>query len=343
MPNAKTLTVNFKPTFDQNMTLKKTIFSLFLLVLKLDLGAQLTGNLDANVNSYTNDEKRDIILKTKQLVADNYVIIDKINSIDQKLDEFINSKTFDTTSTKLSFRRALAYQLRSASNDLHFSVFPVSNFENNTGSSTIDTTYGIVDAKYIIDSIGYFKFNYFPPLNDTTKKAFDSAFKKLRRAKTIIIDLTDNYGGNPYFEAYLCSYFFQDSTHLYDIYSRKDDSTYQFWTYNILSDSRFNSKTNVFVLTSERTFSAGEAFAYDLQTKKRAKVVGQQTPGGANPGASFFINDKLKVFIPVSKTINFTTKSNWEGIGVTPDIITKKQKEIDAVIKELKRRKKSSR
>ena len=40
----------------------------------------------------------------------------------------------------------------------------------------------------------------------------------------------------------------------------------------------------VYVLTSARTFSGGEAVAYDMQALKLATVVGETTGGGANPG-----------------------------------------------------------
>ena len=75
----------------------------------------------------------------------------------------------------------------------------------------------------------------------------------------------------------------------------------------------------LFIITSERTFSAAEEFSYNMQTQNRATLVGQTTGGGANPGGSRRINDNLSVFIPTGKAINPITKTNWEGVGVIPE------------------------
>jgi hypothetical protein len=79
---------------------------------------------------------------------------------------------------------------------------------------------------------------------------------------------------------------------------------------------------SVYILTSSSTFSGAEQFAYDLQALKRAQIVGEVTGGGANPGAVDRIDDNFGVFIPVGQTINPVTKTNWEGVGVQPDVAT---------------------
>ena len=79
-------------------------------------------------------------------------------------------------------------------------------------------------------------------------------------------------------------------------------------------------ETPLFVITSSRTFSAAEEFSYNMQTQKRATLVGQTTGGGANPGGTRSINENLSVFIPTGRAINPITKTNWEGIGVIPEV-----------------------
>ena len=76
----------------------------------------------------------------------------------------------------------------------------------------------------------------------------------------------------------------------------------------------------VYVLISKVTFSGGEGFAYNLQTRKRATLVGEKTDGGAHVGASYRLHPHFEVFIPIGRSINPITGTNWEGIGVTPDI-----------------------
>jgi C-terminal processing protease CtpA/Prc len=78
----------------------------------------------------------------------------------------------------------------------------------------------------------------------------------------------------------------------------------------------------VYILTSHGTPSAAEEFTYDLQALKRATIVGEVTWGGANPGGVMPIGAHFAVFMPSGHSVNPITKTNWEGVGVKPDIET---------------------
>jgi hypothetical protein len=52
------------------------------------------------------------------------------------------------------------------------------------------------------------------------------------------------------------------------------------------------------VLTSTRTFSGAEEFAYNLQARKRAIIVGETTGGGAHPGQGVSVPRGLTTFVP---------------------------------------------
>lgn len=82
--------------------------------------------------------------------------------------------------------------------------------------------------------------------------------------------------------------------------------------------SRFTGPIQV--LTSHGTFSGGEECAYDLQTQKRATLVGETTGGGAHPGGVVLIGHDLMAFIPRGRPINPVTHDDWEKIGVKPDV-----------------------
>jgi C-terminal processing protease CtpA/Prc len=59
---------------------------------------------------------------------------------------------------------------------------------------------------------------------------------------------------------------------------------------------------------------------YDLQTLKRATIIGEATGGGANPTDGFRLTDHFAIAIPVGQAVNPITKTNWEGTGVKPDV-----------------------
>jgi C-terminal processing protease CtpA/Prc len=135
----------------------------------------------------------------------------------------------------------------------------------------------------------------------------------------VIVDLRRNGGGEPSSVAHLLSHFFApgDVRHLNDIYTRPTDATQQYWT-NPSVPVRYTGP--VYVLTSKRTFSGGEEAAYDFQTQKRATLVGETTGGGANPGDFIAIAEGFGAFIPTGRAINPVTGTNWEHVGVKPDV-----------------------
>ena len=120
--------------------------------------------------------------------------------------------------------------------------------------------------------------------------------------------------------AMISSYFFEgEQVHLNSLYWREEDVTEQYWTLPYVPGKRLAEKP-VYILTSKDTFSAGEEFAYNLQTRQRATLVGEATGGGAHPGSTYRIHPHFEAFIPNGRAINPITNQNWEGDGVQPDV-----------------------
>ena len=107
--------------------------------------------------------------------------------------------------------------------------------------------------------------------------------------------------------------------HLNSLYFRATNSTTEFWTLPDLKGRRYPNEYGL-VLTSNQTFSAAEEFAYNLQCLKRATIIGEVTGGGAHPGDFHLIEEQFALFVPSGRAINPITKTNWEGVGVKPDI-----------------------
>ena len=122
--------------------------------------------------------------------------------------------------------------------------------------------------------------------------------------------------------AFLCSHLFDgEPVHLNDLVDAgRRHPVRQFWTVPHLPGPRFGGSKPIWVLTSSTTFSAAEELAYDLQQLGRATMVGERTGGGAHPRDGFKLHPHLEATVPVKRAENPVSRTNWEGVGVEPDV-----------------------
>ena len=188
---------------------------------------------------------------------------------------------------------------------------------------------GFVKVERLDGNIGYLRLDFFLP-GDEVAARIAAAMTLVASTDALIIDLRHNHGGWPGVVATLVSYLYEafDEVHINDIYTRPTNATREYWTVSSLPGPRFASKP-VYVLTSHETFSGGEEFAYDVQNLKRATLVGETTGGGANPGGFAKVAEHFALFVPTGRAISPVTKTNWEGVGVKPDVAVPAAKALD--------------
>ena len=80
------------------------------------------------------------------------------------------------------------------------------------------------------------------------------------------------------------------------------------------------------------SFSAAECFAYDMKVRGRAIIVGDSTKGGAHSVDLYNLFEQFEIYIPTMRAINPVTGSNWEGVGVIPDLTVNAESALDSAI-----------
>jgi hypothetical protein len=197
---------------------------------------------------------------------------------------------------------------------------------------------GVVRADRLAGNIGYIEVVGFPP-TDAFKLGVDPSMAALKDTKALIVDIRRNGGGSPDAVAYLVSHFLDGSKPpivINDFIGRtpgtKDFTTRQ--SFSVKTPVSYLGKP-VYVLTSVRTFSGGEEFAYDIQAFKLGTLVGETTGGGANPGGVMPIGSQLGIFMPNGRPVNPVTKTNWEGVGVVPDVKTPPEDALKVALEKL--------
>jgi len=187
--------------------------------------------------------------------------------------------------------------------------------------------YWFKNADILPGNLGYLRFDGFFPLKDGGRDTVDSAMAFLQHTNALIIDLRANRGGDPAVGTVLMGYLFAKPTHLGDFLSRPNGSK----TENCVQPHTLGSKYNgdVYILVSSETISAAEGFAYDLKSVRRAVVIGERTAGAAHPAFDYRVGEHFTLTIPTSRYVNTVTGTDWEGVGIAPDVLSSKEEALE--------------
>ncbi len=279
--------------------------------------------------SHAKPDNQQLIAEVCQTVRDNYVFPDVGQRTADHIAERAGAGHYDHLEGR-DLAAALTRDLRAFTNDRHFgaSALPEGwtppEEREQAPQEPFDprqhAPFGVQKVERLAGNVGYLDLRGFHPA-EHAREAILSAVRLLQGSSTVILDLRKNGGGDPATVQLLCSYFFDASEPvlLNSLYFRPADSTTEFWTNAEYPDLAMPD-TPVYVLTSAYTFSGAEECAYNLQTRKRATIVGETTGGGAHPVDGYPIADTLMLMVPVGRAINPITNTNWEGTGITPDV-----------------------
>lgn len=260
-----------------------------------------------------------------------YVFPDKAKAMETELRAREQRGEYAKITSAEEFAATLTEGLRRVTNDRHINIIysegmlppqAVLEDETPTPESLAEErrlNFGVERAELLRFNIGYLDLRAFGSPQGADEK-FGAAMSLLGDTDALIIDLRFNGGGDPATVAQLASYFFDERTRLNDIYYRGTDKTTQYWTSNIVAGRKYGSIKKVYLLVSHDTFSAGEDFAYALKNLKRATLVGASTGGGAHPGSARRLTDHFVAFVPSGRSLSPITQTNWEGMGVLPDV-----------------------
>jgi hypothetical protein len=140
--------------------------------------------------------------------------------------------------------------------------------------------FGIRRVERLPGNVGYLDLRRMPvPAN--AGPAIAAAMELVAGTYALIIDMRRNGGGSPEGVVFWCSYLFDGRpAHFTDIVHADTGQTVQYWALPYVPGSPYLDRP-VYVLTSRRTFSAGEDLCYALQAAGRAELIGETTGGGA--------------------------------------------------------------
>jgi len=191
--------------------------------------------------------------------------------------------------------------------------------------------FGFRSARRLPGNVGYIDLSYFSPDPDAGAQ-LGAAMQIVSGTGALIIDLRHNGGGSGDTAATLLSYFFDGPVELSSIVEHRagHDMVRQKWTSPYISGPRYLDKP-IYILVSVHTHSAAEFCAYDMKNLHRATLVGERTSGDANSSTGEVdLGGGFAALIPNGRARSPITNTNWEGVGVQPDVATGAGDELTA-------------
>ena len=277
-------------------------------------------------------------------LRERYVFAETAEAMAAAIDQRRRTGEYDAVTDGVSFAKIVTEHLRAVSHDRHLrlnfspvetpappeSREPTPESRKRYREQMARVNCGFEKIEVLPGNVGYLKFNMFaqPEVCGPTATA---ALNFLANVDALIIDMRRNGGGSPAMVAYVSTYLFDKPTHLNDLYNRAEDSTQQWWTLPYVPGDRLAAQP-VYILTSARTFSAAEEFTYNLKSLGRATVVGETTGGGAHPVRGERLDERFTLGVPFARAVNPITKTNWEGVGVEPDVEVPASEALDRAL-----------
>lgn len=289
-------------------------------------------------------EQKEVVTNISDILGKNYVFPEVAKKMGAHIQKKLKKGKYSLITSPQVFANQLAADLREISKDKHIRVVfapeivkQMRKAEENKDDTEIvkerikrgrKSNFGFKEVKILDGNIGYLNFTQFAPAWYAGNTAV-AAMNFLANCDALIIDMRQNGGGDPGMIQLVTSYLYKgdDGIHLNNFYWRPGDKNTQTWTLPHVPGNRMPD-IDVYVLTSQRTFSAAEEFSYNLKNLKRATLIGETTGGGAHPGGPRVVNDHFIINVPSGRAINPITNTNWEGKGVTPHIEVSQEKAL---------------
>jgi retinol-binding protein 3 len=294
---------------------------------------RLTRWLDSQAETIDAARRDAVIQRATELMLANYVFQDRAERAVANVREREKHGEYASVTSPARLAELLSRDLAEATSDRHIHVKFGAERSPDPMAATEETKadlaqlrrnaeaeqFGIGKPRVLQGNVGYLEFKRFFRA-EFAGDALAAAMRKVATTDALILDLRESRGGDPTMVVLAASWLFDGRPrHWNDMLRRFDNTTTQFWTAAWLPGARYVDKP-IYVLTAQRTFSAPESFAYELQQTRRATIVGETTGGGAHAGAWFPIDDRFAIFIPLSRYVSAASGGDWEGVGVKPDV-----------------------
>lgn len=243
---------------------------------------------------------------------------------------------FDAVTDEGTLVEQVMAVIRSKVADRHFELRVRGKEEDDAGkpSNRARSPHGLRKVEMLEHRTAYLEFDGLPG-DDPSLQHVEKAIGELPEVSAIIFDIRDNNGGSGDMVVLLCSQLLEANTLLCTFSDRSGGDPVEVRAREAERD--FGPAIPVFVLTSEATLSAAEAFAYILQSYGRATVVGERTAGMANPSSTFLVGNGFVLTVPFLIGRYGESGGTFAGLGIEPDTTVPADSALDVAVEEIEK------
>ncbi len=257
----------------------KILVNLLIVILLLSFTNFAQEQKDISINAAERTQTIEAILSR---LNKSYVFPETAAQMEKSIRARMQKGEYDKVTSSAVLAQTLTKHLQDVSRDKHLQIlfnyeprpFSVTqsapslellrDYRRGALSQSNSINHGFKRVERLDGNLGYLRVDLLvdPEFGGDTAAA---AMNFVSNTNALIIDIRYCNGGVPEMVALLSTYLFEGApVHLSDIYERPTNETQQFWTLPYVPAKRYIGK-DVYILTSNRTASAAEQFAYDLK------------------------------------------------------------------------------
>jgi hypothetical protein len=288
-----------------------------------------------HAQTLTSADKAKILADVIQKIEKIYPFPEISEKIIAELNKQISNGYYDGINSPVDFATQVTNSLEEFGSDKHLDLIynpglakalleetsNGSDYTEEEAKIEISNNYGFKELKILDGNVGYLNLSVFFS-TDYAVKIADAAMAYFSNCNALIIDLRENGGGWGDMVVYLLAYFIDNKEPLVlNITESTLDSTIYSEVVPTYVPGRKLADIPVYVLTSQVTASAAEAFTSHLKYfNKNTVIVGKKTKGAENPVEHIAVDENFVLQIPAWKKLYTGNPLVWEGIGIEPDI-----------------------
>ncbi len=301
----------------------------FLLIcLTISIRAQISS---PGAPRLSTTERAAALKSIKEKFQELYVVPELRPAIVKRLSEAQQSGHYEVNDPYV-FAERITQDLRDISHDHHLSLSydepaytaALAPPRSDAGEEAfrrrraIRNHHGLTEMLILPGNIRYLKITHFEWVPNETGAIYDAAMRFLKDGDAWIIDLRGNGGGTSAAASYFSSHFSDPGKPSYTSFSDSEIPESS-GALDDLPAGRLKGKP-LYVLIDSNVGSAAEAVVYDWQQYKIATLIGAKTVGAANNNRLLPIAPGFILSISYNRPVHVISHTNWEGVGVKPDV-----------------------